>query len=126
MKQVLLIIIWPLLSCHVTRNEKSNNDCLENEKFKKEFFTQIEYVKKNISVSQDKKFITSLIFISNYAPVSFEEMMNYSRTYTIKTLEKDEIEWLKWCQENKCKNLQLKKKHPIPEKYLIFFENKMK
>jgi hypothetical protein len=122
MKQFLLIIIWYLVSCSVTRNEKSNNDCLANEKFKKEFFTQIEYVKKNISVSQNKKFIESLIFIANYAPVSFEEMINYGRTYTIKTLEKDEIEWLKWYQENKCKNLQLKKKYPIPEKYLIFFE----
>ena len=122
MKQVLLIIIWHLASCSVTRNEKSNNDCLENEKFKNEFFNQLEYVKKNISVSQDNKFIESLIFIANYAPVSFEEMMNYGRTYAIKTLEKDEMERLKWYQENKCKNLQLKKKYTIPEKYLIYFE----
>lgn len=52
-------------------------------------------------------------------------MMNYGRTYGIKTLEKDEIDWLKWYQENKCKNVQLKNKYPIPDKYLTFFQ-KMK
>lgn len=122
MKKVLLIFILYLASCSATRNVISNDDCIENKKFKKYFFTQVEYVQKNISVSQDKKFLNALIFIANYAPVSFEEMMNYGRTYGIRTLEKDEVMWLKWYQENKCKNLKLKKNYTIPEKYLIFFE----
>ena len=122
MKKVLLILISYLASCSVTPNVISSGDCIENKKFKKYYFTQVEYVKKNISVSQDKKFLDALIFIANYAPVSFEEMMNYGRTYGIRTLEKDEVMWLKWYQENKCSNLQLKKNYTIPEKYLIFFE----
>lgn len=109
MKIVLSILIWCISSCSVKPSFPANSNCVENKKFKKFYLSQIDYVKKNISVSQDKEFLEALIFISNYAPVSFDEMMNYSRTYGLKTLEKDEVIWLKWYQENKCRNLQLEK-----------------
>lgn len=122
MKKLLLIFVLYFISCSVFKSGKSGKDCLENEKFKKKFFAQIANIKNNISLSQDKTFLNSLIFISNYAPVSFEEMMNYGRTYTIKTLEKDEPKWIEWYQQNKCNNIQLKKNYTVPEKYLIYFE----
>ena len=121
MKKIFLILLPIIFSCSLFKSGNKNIGCIENDKFKKEFFIQVEYVKKNISVSQNKKFIESLIFIANYAPVTFEEMMNYGRTYGIKTLEKDEKEWLKWYQENKCKNIQLKNNYPVPEQYKEFF-----
>jgi hypothetical protein len=122
MKKTYLILIPFILSCSFLKMNKKNNECVENFKFKKEFFKNIAYIENNILIQQDSTFRSSLIFISNYAQVSFHEMMNYSRTYPIAMLAKDKKDWLKWYEENKCTNIQLKDKYSIPERYKEFFE----
>lgn len=79
MKKNLFIIIPILISCTAIKSNKSH--CNENEKFKEMFFFHLEYVKKNITVSQDSKFRESVIFLSNYGLVSTNHIMNYSRSY---------------------------------------------
>ena len=96
--------------------------CIENDKFKEEFFRRINIVEQNLPLNQDSLFRSSLIFLSNYAPVSFYETINYARIYPLKALERDKKVWIKWYEDNKCKNLQLKENYPIPEQYQEFFE----
>lgn len=115
MKKILIFTIPIIFSCNTTKLNKV--DCNENEKFKERFFYHIQYIKNNISVLQDAKFRESIIFISNYAPVSLNEIMNYSRTYPVGVFEEDKIKWLKWYEENKCTNIQLKASHTVPDVY---------
>lgn len=91
--------------------------CNENEKFKERFFYHIQYIDKNISVAQDAKFRESVTFISNYAPVSLNHIMNYARTYPIGVYEQDRSKWIEWYDANKCKNIQFKDSLVIPEVY---------
>ena len=122
--RIIFVILLPIIfSCSYFQNFTKRNDCIENKKFKKDFFSQIEIVEHNLFLRQDSTFRQSLIFISNYAPVSFYETINYARIYPPQALERDKIIWLKWYEENKCKNIQLKKSHPIPEQYKEFFED---
>lgn len=120
MKSTIIILLPFIISCSVMSKHK--NECIENTKFKEEFFNHIKYIENNISVNQDSSFISSVIFISNYTKVSFEHMMNYNRSYPIGIFKKDKEVWLKWYEDNKCKNIQLKKSYPIPERYKEIFE----
>ena len=115
MKKILILIVPILISCGPSRLNK--NHCDENEKFKEKFFYHIDYIKKNITVSQDSKFRESVIFISNYAPVSTERIMNYARTYPLGVFEEDQKKWMEWYEENKCKNIQFKTSYIVPEVY---------
>lgn len=104
-----------LISCNASNVNKS--ECNENTKFKEIFFHHVENIEKNIGVLQGAKFRESVIFVSNYAPVSVNELMNYSRNYPIGIFEKDRIKWTQWYEENKCRNIQLKHKLMLPEAY---------
>lgn len=115
MKKILILVIPILMSCTSIKSNKRY--CNENEKFKEMFFYHIEYIKKNISNSQDSTFIKSVIFLSNYAPVSVDRIMNYARIYPIGVFEKDQIKLLEWYEENKCKNIQFKKSYNVPTVY---------
>ena len=53
-------------------------------------------------------FDSSLLFISKYSKVSYESMLNYARSYPYDTYKNDRVNWLKWYDENKCNNIQLK------------------
>lgn len=86
--------------------------------FKKEFFYHVKYIEEHIAISQDSKFIKSVIFISNYAPVSIDKIFNYSRTYPIGVFNEDRIKWIEWYEENKCNNIQLKSTYEIPYVYI--------
>lgn len=121
MKKVLIILLIFIMSCSTSSRKKTT--CTENKIFRNEFFDRISYIKKNIFSHQDSSFKNSLIFISNYAPVSFYETMNYARIYPPQAFKKDKKNWLEWYEENKCNNIQLKEKHLIPEQYKEFFEN---
>ncbi|RDI14443.1 hypothetical protein [Flavobacterium sp. AG291] len=114
MKKILITILIPiLLSC-----KSSNlNRCDENVLFKETFFNHVKNIEDNIGVLQDAKFRQSVIFISNYAPVSTNQIMNYSRTYPIGVFERDHKKWIEWYEENKCKNIQFKDTYVIPEPY---------
>lgn len=115
MKKIFILIIPILISCKAF--EVNNSACNENEKFKEKFFYHFKNIENNIAISQDSTFIKSVIFISNYAPVSINYIMNYSRTYPIGIFEKDRIKILEWYEENKCQNLQFKNSYIIPEVY---------
>lgn len=115
MRKILIFIFSILFSCGIYKSNK--NDCDENEKFKVKFFYHINYIKNNISISQDAKFRESIIFISNYAPVSTDRIMNYARTYPRGVFEEDRKKWMVWYEENKCKNIQFKTSYVIPEVY---------
>lgn len=104
-----------MISCKSSTFHSS--DCNENEKFKERFFYHIKYIDKNISVAQDAKFRESVIFISYYAPVSLNRIMNYARTYPIGVYEQDRTKWLEWYDANKCKNIQFRTDYDIPEVY---------
>lgn len=110
-----LFISIILISCNASNLTKI--DCNENIEFKETFFSHIENIEKNISVLQDTKFRKSVIFISNYAPVSVNEIMNYSSTYPTGVFEQDHIKWMQWYEENKCTNIQFKDDLIIPEVY---------
>jgi hypothetical protein len=115
MKKILILIIPILISCKAFKSNK--NDCNENEKFREMFFRHIENIDNNIAVSQDSKFKESVIFISNYAPVSTNSIMNYARSYPFGIYEEDRKKWIEWYEENKCKNIQFKSSYIIPEAY---------
>jgi len=120
MKKILLILLPIIFSGSSCKSGKNSIHCIENKKFKKEFFMRINIVEQNLH--QDSLFQSSLIFLSNYAPVSFYEMMNYARIYPLHALERDKKVWIIWYEDNKCKNLKLKESYPIPEQYKEFFE----
>lgn len=116
MKKELILFLLIFISF---KNFGQNNNCNQNLRFKEAFFYHIKIVESNIAISQDETFRKSVIFIYNYAPVSVEHIMNYSRTYPIGVFKKDKIEWLKWYEENKCENIQIKTAYAIPEVYQL-------
>ncbi len=116
MKKILIPIIFILLSCKVQNNKI---DCNENEEFKKMFFKHIENIDSGITGLQNLKFRESVIFISNYAPVSTDRIMNYSRTYPYVVYKRDREKWIKWYEENKCNNIQFKSSYAVPDVYDI-------
>ncbi len=75
---LLIISLVSLLIFSCKSNSSLKNDCDENLNFKELFFYHIENIDKSITISQDVKFRESVIFISNYAPVSVNSIMNYS------------------------------------------------
>lgn len=115
MKRILIIVIPILISCKATTH--INSDCNENIKFKEMFFYHAKYVENNIGVLQDSVFRKSVIFISNYAPVSVNNIMNYARSYPIGVFNQDRIKWMEWYDENKCRNIQFKDSLVIPDAY---------
>ena len=103
MKNIITLLFWyTFLSCSVNKNVQ----CVENKEFKVKFFSHIRYIEKNISVKQDKNFLNSLIFISKYTHVSFNERMNYAKSYPLGVFYKDKVIWLKWYEDNKCNNIR--------------------
>ena len=108
MKSVTFMILSLSLccSCTTTRNINTKNDCIENLQFKKAFLRNIENVENLLMKDQNQSFQNSLKFISKYAPVSLEDMLNYSHTYPLESFKKDKEAWLKWYEDNKCKNIK--------------------
>ena len=105
----LSLIILLCISCSTLDKNKSEVDlCNENLNFKKVFFENIQNVETKVTMEQDESFHKSLKFISKYSKVSFEKMLNYARIYPFVTFESDKKIWLKWYEENKCKNIHFK------------------
>ncbi len=125
MKKIIIAMIFPfIVSCSLSKMSGLSTRCRENKKFKKTFFDKIDYIGANIyGRSPDSTFISTLIFISNYAPVSFYKMRHYVISYTPDVFQNDKKVWLRWYEENKCKNIKLKNSHPIPYQYKSFFDD---
>jgi hypothetical protein len=100
---------WIFISCSTPKKVFSDEKhCNENLIFKKVFFENIHNVENLIYKEQNASFHKSLKFISKYSNVSFESMANYARTYPSGVFEDDKTIWLKWYEDNKCKNIQFK------------------
>lgn len=104
---VFLMLLIFFISCSRKVNTYDIN-CVENLEFKKEFFSNVENVEKKIFTIQDSSFRNSLKFLFKYAHVSFEQMLNYGRSYPSDAFEKDKKQWLIWYENNKCNNIQIK------------------
>lgn len=110
MKSILIpLVLSVIFSCSSTREYPANSNCVENEEFKKCFFSNIDNIEKNITKAQDQSFKKSLIFLSKYVHVSFESTLNYANTYPVDTFKKDKENWLEWYEKNKCNNIKIKK-----------------
>lgn len=111
MKKILnILLIMVFFSSCMTKKQilKEELQCIENKKFKNEFYKSINIVDSLITKNQNEVFHKSLKFISIYAHVSYESTLNYSRTYPYGVYEKDRKGWLDWYEKNKCNDLQLK------------------
>ncbi len=71
-------------------------------------FNNIDEYERVFTQERINKFKLSLKFISKYAPVTFESMANYNCSYPFGIYESDKKGWIKWYEENKCKNIQFK------------------
>ena len=107
---LIIFTVSILFSCSSTNSRivKQENYCDENLIFKKAFFENIRNVENLIDKHQNESFRNSLKFIDIYSDVSFESMTNYAGTYPFGVFEKDKKVWLKWYEENKCQNIQIK------------------
>jgi hypothetical protein len=107
---IIIGIVLLSLSCSSTKKIKSENKttCNENLVFKKQFIDNIKNVENLILEVQGDSIKNSLKFIGKYTHVSFETMMNYAHTYPYGVFLEDKKVWLKWYEENKCKNIQFK------------------
>ncbi len=118
MRQIIysLTLLLALMNCSASNSAQNNSVIFNNEKcnenldFKKEYFYHIKMIDSLVEKSQNKQFTKSLLFVSKYAHVSAESMLNYARTYPYATYEKDRKGWLEWYEKNKCNNIQFKKK----------------
>jgi hypothetical protein len=115
----ILMISLILLSCQSSNSIIGNIDCNENLEFKEKYFFHLRYVDKNIATSQDSTFRKSVIFLSNYAPISTDYIFNYSRTYPIGIFEKDRVKILEWYEQNKCSNIKFKSTYIVPDAYQL-------
>ena len=126
-KKILFLTVYSFLifSCSsVPKGTLVKSKCNENLVFKKIFFEKIKNVDTYMIGETDIKnlndvenfftqervdlFDSSLLFISKYSKVSYESMLNYARSYPYDTYKNDRVNWLKWYDENKCNNIQLK------------------
>ena len=108
---VYLMILSLVFNACASTNRKNfaeEKPCEENVAFKKVYFENIRNIDSLITREQNESFHESLKFIAKYTHVSFESMLNYGRTYPYGIFQEDKLNWLKWYEENKCKNIQFK------------------
>ncbi|TBO42077.1 hypothetical protein [Pedobacter kyonggii] len=102
-----ILVLLMLFSCSATKKNIAK-DCIENEVFKKKYFTSIKRVEDYVLGKGNKKsFQSSLKFISKYTQVSYNKMLNYNNSYAkFEDYEVDKKKWLEWYENNKCSNLK--------------------
>lgn len=85
-------------------------NCVENNEFKIIFMSHINEVENyTLGKGERRKYDEGLKFLSKYVKISYEETMNYNNSYTnYNVFQKDKNNWLKWYEENKCKNIQIR------------------
>lgn len=126
MKSFIVLFLLFFSCSGVKKVGLTNSQCNENIEFKEQFFKNIKVIDDFMAIGSEtefkdideyerimtadriKEFDSSLKFISKYAHVSFESMANYNKSYPIGVFKKDKEGWLKWYEENKCKNIQFK------------------
>lgn len=112
MKKLVLLIIFSILNLQCSNLKKNTEKgCKESTEFKDAFILNINKV-ENYTLKKEfnkKEFNDGIEFLSKYCHVSEEELMNYANEYTNSIVfYKDKEGWLKWYDENKCRNIQFK------------------
>jgi len=106
MKKIFILMsVFCFFSCTPIHKVSLNNEnCNENTLFKNEFFSSIEKIEEYTLGKGDKlSFNQGIKFLSKYVHISFNEMLNYDKSYTnYDAFKKDKKEWLKWYEDNKC------------------------
>jgi hypothetical protein len=104
------ILLLLFIQCSTPKNKVISSVCNENIEFKNIFMLNVTNVENYTTGKGDrKKFDESLVFLSKYVHISYEETMNYANEYTnYSVFKKDKDNWLQWYEENKCKNIQFK------------------
>lgn len=114
MKRVIIVIFLFIISCNSIKffskkEKKHTTDCIENEAFKKRFFLSIDNIENYLlNKGERSSYETSLSFISQYTHVSYEKTLNYDNTFPFTSFQEDKSNWLRWYEENKCNNIQIK------------------
>lgn len=124
MKSYIILILLCFSCSSPKKTGLTSSPCNENNVFKEHFlknikvvddfmviqskseYTDIDDYELVMTEERIKEFRSSLNFLSRYTHVSFESMANYTRSYPVGVYEKDKEDWLKWYEENKCKNIQ--------------------
>lgn len=105
MKKIFILLsALCFLSCTTVHKVNLNNKhCNENISFKNEFFNSINKIEDYVLGKGDKSsFNQGIRFLSKYVHISFNEMLNYDKSYTnYAAFKKDKEEWLKWYEDNK-------------------------
>lgn len=135
MKRSLIIMLgFLLISCSTNTVETAKIGCNENLEFREAFLSAVQLIDdahtggyqlfptdeqlKEMGEEELKEFyresekIYGLTegFISHYTIVSWWKRLNYDGNYTAQSdYEQDKAGWLKWYEENKCNNIQIKK-----------------
>ena len=128
MKTTLISIIffWVNLFFYGRQNA-TNQVCYENMQFKKYFFSEIACIEKSeygyvkditlrgydsTLVDDDiKTWLNCLDTISMYAPVSWAIILQFHPRYPYHwQYEADKKGWYEWYENNKCNNIQIKKR----------------
>ena len=110
MKRVTFLAILLLLNSCLATKGSNKRECDENQIFRNIFFDAIRKVENDmLGKGEPGDYNEGLDFIDDYTKVSYDKMLNYSRSYTtMKEFEKDKKVWLRWYNKNKCYNLQVK------------------
>jgi hypothetical protein len=109
MKNLFLILLFSIFSGCSVKSKIIDKNCNENLIFKNLFFNHIETI-EGFTYGKDNKgnFRESLKFISQYVPVSYDNIANYTFMYDSESFKIDKENWLKWYEKNKCNNIQFK------------------
>ena len=109
-KSFVIIMFLLFVACSPTNTKSVVEDkpCNENLAFKKVYFENIQNIENQMTKVKNDSFDISLRFIAKYSHVDFASMANYARTYPYGVFLEDKVNWLKWYEENKCKNIKFK------------------
>lgn len=108
---ICLIFIYILsIQCQNLKEPAVKVNCNENMIFKKAFFDKINDVETYMLGKGNRdNFDNALKFLSKYVHVSYDNMLNFTNSYTnLTSFNKDKDNWIKWYDSNRCKNIQFK------------------
>lgn len=108
MKKIFCFLI--ILQMTLTNCSSKKQICNENAVFKKALFENIDKVENyTLGKGHREDFDSGLQFLSKYVIISYDDMLNYNKSYTsYEAFLKDKAAWLKWYDEKKCSNIQMK------------------
>lgn len=128
-----IVTIFLLVSCSTRKPATSPVGCNENPEFREAFLSAVQFIDdehtgeyqltptneelKKMSVEEMEEFDRESAeiskqawsFVRQYAIVSWWKRSSYDGGYPEPTYQQDRAGWLKWYEDNKCNNIQIKK-----------------